>query len=106
MARRDVEDSWLATILACLSSQRSPASLAAVAAAEEPARQCEAFYYAGEVCLLNGANEDACRWFQQAVDTGIDLDPHTSYPTPMNEHELARWRLETLCTAATQPDQG
>jgi hypothetical protein len=30
------------------------------------------------------------------VQTGVEFDPDTLLATPMNEYELAQWRLETL----------
>ena len=56
---------------------------------------CEAYYYAGEVCLLADATGRGRGYFAQCVDTGLLYDPNTEIATPMNEFELARWRLET-----------
>ena len=57
---------------------------------------CEAYYYAGEVCLLSGRQAEARKWFESCVRTGLKFDPDTELGTPMNEYELAQWRLESL----------
>jgi tetratricopeptide (TPR) repeat protein len=96
-ALRDVQDPWLRQVFTCLSGQLSPADLVASAAARgDPKHNCEARYYAGEVCLLRGEREAARDWFQQCVDTGLEFDPGTVPAVPMNEYELAEWRLRTL----------
>ena len=57
---------------------------------------CEAYYYAGELCLLDGRRDEARAFFEHCVETGLAFDPDTSIATPMNEFELAQWRLRTL----------
>jgi tetratricopeptide (TPR) repeat protein len=101
-AQREADDPWLAQIFACLSGRISPAELARAAEAMPAAsrsvlaRTCEAFYYAGEACLLKGERDQARAWFQRCVQTGVEFDPQVFLPTPMNEYELAEWRLEAL----------
>ena len=93
-ALRDVKDDWLREIFRCLDGQVEPAEL--VAAAEErddPEKLCEACYYAGEVCLRSGELAEARSWFEQCLQTGVEFDLNTSLLTPMNEYELAEWRL-------------
>jgi tetratricopeptide (TPR) repeat protein len=108
-ARREADDPWLAQIFACLGGRISPAELARAAEAMAPAsrtalaRTCEAFYYAGEACLLKGERDQARAWFQRCVQTGVEFDPQVFIPTPMNEYELAEWRLETLPMNTTAP---
>ncbi|MHC4698931.1 MAG: hypothetical protein ACYTFA_19555 [Planctomycetota bacterium] len=34
--------------------------------------------------------------FEQCVQTGVAFDPDAALATPMNEYELAQWRLESL----------
>ena len=57
---------------------------------------CEACYYAGEVCLLQNRRGEARTFFQRCVQTGLEFDPDATFLTPMNEFELAQWRLESL----------
>jgi serine/threonine protein kinase/tetratricopeptide (TPR) repeat protein len=86
-------DPWLAKIFSCLAGEMTPDEL--VAAASEPVEQCEACYYAGEVCLLQGRKEAAATWFRACLDTGFDSDP-SEFWEPMSEYELAEWRLSQL----------
>ncbi len=96
-ALRDVQDPWLRQIFTCLAGQLAPDELVtAVASRHDPKQKCEACYYAGEVCLLRSEREAARDWFQQCVDTGLEFDPGTAPAVPMNEYELAEWRLRTL----------
>ena len=77
----------------------TPDELIADGRARNNAEQlCEAYYYAGEVCLLANRPSAACQWFEQCVRTGVSSDADTELGTPMNEFELAEWRLETVCT--------
>jgi tetratricopeptide (TPR) repeat protein len=95
-ARRDTgEDLWLAQVLTCLSGEIAPEQLIAAGEALGHKQLCEAYYYAGEVCLLRGQVARARRYLQQCVDTGLDSDPEL-YLDPMSEYELARWRLGRL----------
>ena len=59
-------------------------------------RRCEAHYYAGEVYRLAGDLKRAQLCFEQCVRTGVRYDLDTLSLNPMNEWELARWRLEQL----------
>ncbi len=108
-AQRAADDRWLAQIFACLGGRISPEALARAAEAMAPpsptvlARACEAFYYAGEACLLKGERDQARAWFHRCVQTGVEFDPQVFLPTPMNEYELAEWRLETLPAPETAP---
>jgi tetratricopeptide (TPR) repeat protein len=107
-ARRDVGEPWLARIFRCLAGEIAPEDL--VAFAEElgtPEQLCEAYYYAGEMCLLTGRRDDACAFFRQCVQTALDMDPDTAFGTPMNEFVLARWRVTSRCAdgAATIPEE-
>ena len=103
-ALHDVENpSWLRQIFRCLDGQISPDELVADGEARNNLEQlCEAYYYAGEACLLTGQRAEARKWFEQCVQTGLAYDPDTQLGTPMNEYELAEWRLETLF-ADSQP---
>lgn len=93
----DVEDHWLRQVFCCLDGQITPEQLVADPAMGLSIEQrCEAYYYAGEVCRLAGAGEKARAYFRQCVETGLEFDPDTALGTPMNEFELAQWRLETL----------
>jgi len=96
-ALRDVTEDWLRQVLRCLDGQILPEELVAGARARESLESlCEAYYYAGEVSLLAGRMDEACSYFRQCVETGLEFDPDTEIGTPMNEFELAQWRLETL----------
>ena len=64
-----------------------------------PEHVCEAYYYAGEVCQLNGDTERARTCFQKCVDTNLLFDREELDPDPMNEYHLAVWRLDSLGTA-------
>jgi tetratricopeptide (TPR) repeat protein len=98
-ALREVENpSWLRQIFRCLAVDITPDELVADGKARNNLEQlCEAYYYAGEVCLLSGQRAEACQWFEQCVQTGLTFDPDTELGTPMNEYELAQWRLDTVC---------
>jgi tetratricopeptide (TPR) repeat protein len=111
-AQRQTDDPWLARIFACLGGQTSPEALVQTAEAMTPAsprvlaHTCEAFYYAGEACLLKGERDQARGWFQRCVQTGLEFDPQVFVPTPMNEYELAEWRLEALRDPTSRPAGG
>jgi len=99
-ALRDVEEPWLRLVFRCLSGEVTPSALVADATARDnPEHICEAYYYAGEVCLLAHDLEAARTWFERAVQTDLAFDTDAA-PTPMNEHELAGWRLKTLFSGA------
>ncbi|MEE8384818.1 MAG: protein kinase, partial [Dehalococcoidia bacterium] len=92
---RDVEDDWLRRVFRCLAGDISAHELVADGLAQRNREQlCEAYYYAAEVCLLAGNRDQARKWFEQCVQTGVEFDPDTSAETPMNEFELAQWRLD------------
>ena len=76
------------------------------AAGNTAERECEAYYYAGEACLLQSDPVQARAWFEKCVQTGVEFDPDTIFLLPMNEYELAEWRLEALLVATTQPNEG
>jgi tetratricopeptide (TPR) repeat protein len=95
--------SWLRQIFRCLASRLSPDELVADGLARNNLEQlCEAYYYAGDVCLLASNRDAARKWFEQCVQTGVESDPDAMLGTPMNEYELAQWRLETVY-ADTRP---
>lgn len=96
-ALEDVEDSWLDRIFRCLAGEVSPEALIREAErAGNLERLCEAYYYAGEVALLADRRAEARRWFGLSVQTGVRLDLDAFPITPMNEYELAAWRLDEL----------
>jgi len=108
-AIRQTDEPWLAQILACLAGRTAPAELVQAAEGMAPtapgvrARTCEAFYYAGETCLWRGEHSAARAWFQRCLQTGVEFDPGVFRPTPMNEYELAEWRLANLPATDSQP---
>lgn len=92
-------DKWLKEIFDCLVGDLSPKELVAAAESENPPneeRQCEAYYYAGEACLLSRRLDEARVWFQTCVGTDLVFEPVVSKLDPMYEYHLARWRLEQL----------
>jgi tetratricopeptide (TPR) repeat protein len=94
-ARQSVSpESWLARIFDCLGDQLTPDKLVGCADRRDPARVCEAYYYAGEACLLRGKLDQAREFFEQCVATDLVLEPGKAMPLPMNEYHLARWRLD------------
>jgi tetratricopeptide (TPR) repeat protein len=95
-ALREVDDPWLERILRCLGSEVEPGELVADAVEGGNIEQlCEACYYAGEACLLADRLADAHNFFDQCVATGLEFDLDAIDLTPMNEYDLARWRLQT-----------
>jgi len=95
-ALNEASDAWLSQIFMCLAGQRAPQQLVAAAARNNLEQLCEAYYYAGEVCLLKADVAQARQYFRQCVETGVRYDRDTSFDTPMNEFELAEWRLRAL----------
>jgi serine/threonine protein kinase/tetratricopeptide (TPR) repeat protein len=98
-ALRDVEPQhvWLRQIFQALAGQQTPEKLIADAASRNNREQlCEAYYYAGEICLLANRLDQARQWLELCVATGVQFDLDAFPLTPMNEYELAQWRLESL----------
>jgi tetratricopeptide (TPR) repeat protein len=96
-AVREAQDHWLRQVFRCLAGQLAPEELVADGVAGNNVEQlCEAYYYAGEVCLLSDRPAEARKWFELCVRSGVEYDPDTLPGTPMNEYELAQWRLESL----------
>jgi sugar lactone lactonase YvrE len=81
-----------------LTGELTPGQLVAIAEAEKDSvKLCEAYYYAGEFTLLNGAPADALDWFRKCIDTGVEHNPEDVLEA-MSEYELAEWRLSRLET--------
>jgi tetratricopeptide (TPR) repeat protein/predicted Ser/Thr protein kinase len=97
--------SWLEKIFQCLALESTPPALVEAAGSEE--ERCEAYYYAGEACLLQNEPAEARGWFQKCFETGMVFDPDTWPPEPMNEYHLAVWRLDHLDdgSAASRPPE-
>ncbi len=88
------DPSWLRQVLLCLAGEITPDALVAEAAGRGAAEQlCEAYYYAGEASRLRGEPTAAQAMFQKCIDTGIAFDLDDFPLSPMNEYELAEWRL-------------
>jgi len=94
-ASREVEDPWLQHVYRCLAGELSPDGLIE-AAPKDTEHLCEAYYYAAEASLAAGQMDAARMWFQRCVDTELQIDPTAAMLSPMNEYELARWRLKTV----------
>ena len=90
------EGGWIKSIFRCLLGEIAPAELVSAADPSNREQLCEAYYYAGETCLLNGQIDEARGYFQQCVETGVLFDPNSIYLDPMSEYHLAGWRLEQL----------
>ncbi len=88
--------SWLETVVDCLADQITPLELTTRADPGKPGKICEAYYYAGEVCLLNARVAEAIEWFRKCAETKLIFDPDSEPLGPMNEYHLALWRLDTL----------
>ena len=93
----DVKDIWLRRILRCLAGKVPPDKLVAGPEGRDDNLEqlCEAYYYAGEAYLLSGQLAEARQSFERCVETGVQFDPDASPETPMNEYELAQWRLDS-----------
>ncbi|MBU0637260.1 MAG: protein kinase [Planctomycetes bacterium] len=105
-ALNELEPCWLHRVFRCLAREITPAELVASPLAQSNAEMlCEACYYAGEMCLLLKRPAEARKWFEQCVQTGVTFDPNTALGTPMNEYELACWRLESLSPATPTTTQ-
>ncbi len=90
------DDLWLKKIFECLAGRLSPQQLVDDAAAQASAtRQCEAYYYAGETYRLVGRPAQARACFEAGLQTRAVYDREHSWE-PMNEYDLARWRLKQL----------
>jgi tetratricopeptide (TPR) repeat protein len=94
-ALQRVADPMGKAIFSCLAGRINPDTLLA-AAGEDREHRCEACYYAGEYLLLADRPDEARKWFTACVNTGVTYDVDALTLTPMNEYELAQWRLETL----------
>ncbi len=96
VARIASKGNWLDRILACFAGELAPADLVDGANQADAEQVCEAYYYAGEACLLDDRSDDAVHWFRRCLETGLLLDHDSTSLDPMNEYHLARWRLDLL----------
>jgi serine/threonine protein kinase/tetratricopeptide (TPR) repeat protein len=87
---------WLKRILDAVAGELAPGDLVGFADSSDPAQLCEAYYYAGEICLLQRRGNEARSWFRKCIETGVVFDPLSFPPIPMNEFHLARHRLAAL----------
>ena len=90
------QDTWFANIVACIAGQLSPHGLIAIGQTQGRVQLCEAYYYAGERCLLDDNRDEAYAFLQSCVATDCPVDPNSHPIAPMNEYHLARWRLSVL----------
>jgi len=89
---------WLRQVFRHLGGELSADELIADAAERNDREQlCEAYYYAAETSRLRGDLSVARKRFELCVETGVQYDQDVFPLTPMNEYELAQWRLETYC---------
>ena len=99
-ARRSAKaEPWIQSILACLGGDLSRNELVRIAETSgDPVHVCEAYYYAGERTLLNGAVEDSREWFEKCLGTGVTYEAG-DYLGSISEIELAEWRLDQVQSA-------
>ncbi|HVP09687.1 MAG TPA: protein kinase [Phycisphaerae bacterium] len=96
-ALRDTRDPWLRQIFDCLAGSIPPDDLVAQALTKGSLEQvCEATYYAGETSRMAGHEPAARQFFESCLRTALLYDPDAGVQTPMNEYELAQWRLESV----------
>lgn len=86
------DDPWLASVLACVAGEITPADLVAAAAPDDLQQQCEGLYYAGEVLRLDGDHQAAAARFRECVALGQTLD-EGNFQDRLSEFDLAGWRL-------------
>lgn len=99
-ARGGARDAWLLAVLACLAGDLAPAGLIARADTGNAEQRCEAYYYAAEVSLRAGREDEARTWYDCCLKTGQAYDADSLPLDPMNEYDLARWRLRQLGSPA------
>ncbi len=86
----------LEPISRCLCGEWTPDELVAATDQTDVEQLCAAYYYAGEVCLMNAQFNEAQAFFQKCVETDLPFDPDSPGLDPMSEYHLARWRLGQL----------
>jgi hypothetical protein len=94
-ALQSVDEPMLAAIFACLAGRTTPEEVHDLAG-EDAEHRCEACNHAGEACLAAGCKAEACHWFDACVRTEVAYDLDALRLTPVNESDLAQWRLRTL----------
>ena len=97
----------LKDVCRCLRGDITPEALVAASGQRRDKEQCEVYYYAGEACLLAGRLDAALHWFGECVAMDMPIEPNTYPPSLMSEFHLARWRLQSISTAAsdTPPEE-
>jgi serine/threonine protein kinase/tetratricopeptide (TPR) repeat protein len=106
-ALRDIGDTepWLRKVFDCLAKRLAPDDLIHDALDRDNRQQvCEAYYYAGEVYRLAGELDRARECLAQCVATDVQCDLE-KFPDPMNEYDLARWRLGQLTEKRSSSSQ-
>jgi lipoprotein NlpI len=88
------ENAWLARVLEYLLDRRSAESLLKLA--DTPEKKCEATYYIAERKLRQGDLEEARRYYEACLATGVDRFIIPGEVTPSSEYELSEWRLATV----------
>jgi serine/threonine protein kinase/Flp pilus assembly protein TadD len=91
-------DDWLEEILACMAGETTINQLLTIAHQGNRQMQCEGYYYAGEIYLIQDLLEQAAAMFQACVNIGAVID-QGNYHDRMSEFELAEWRLSQLGAA-------
>ena len=88
---------WLRQVFRYLAGELTGEELINNASAMKNREQlCEAYYYVGELARLDRRVDEARELFELCVATGVEFDLDAFPVTPMNEYELALWRLDTL----------
>jgi serine/threonine protein kinase/Flp pilus assembly protein TadD len=103
-ALEEATDPWLVKVLNCMVGKISPQELVTSADPDNQEQVCEAYYYAGEACLIKGRIDEARIWFDRCQRTNLRYDVDVFPISPMNEHELAQWRLDTIGAGAVEGD--
>lgn len=100
--RNSTPGGFLALVLDCLGGRISPEKLMAWTDQQESPDGplvCQACYYAGERCRLEGRIKEALAYFDRCIRTELRFDPNAPTLDPMNEYHLALWRRDTLATS-------
>jgi tetratricopeptide (TPR) repeat protein len=103
-ALNEATDPWLQKVLGCMAGEISPQELVTSADPNNQEQVCEAYYYAGEICLIKGRIAEARIWFDHCQRTNLRYDVDVFPISPMNEHELAQWRLATIDPGEVEGD--
>jgi tRNA A-37 threonylcarbamoyl transferase component Bud32/tetratricopeptide (TPR) repeat protein len=87
---------WLRQILECLCGTVTCEQLVSMASVDaDSLKLCEAYYYAGEACMLSGKKAEAREYFSLCLTVGSRCDPENPMEA-VSEYELAEYRLNRM----------